>query len=104
MTTLPRGYDEWRTRSPDDQYAMDYPEEFRRGVYTVTVVRMIEAKVDIEVEASSVADAMADALSQAKGIPFDKWTLDQDDMDTPDVEGPPERDPDAAREDRDDDR
>lgn len=97
---MPAGYDAWKTRSPEDEYAMNHPEKFRRGVYTVTVTRTIEAQIEIEVEASSEADAIDDALVKAKEIPLSNWDLDQDDYDTPNVDGPPERDPDDARDER----
>jgi hypothetical protein len=97
MTGLPRGYDEWKTRSPDDQYAIDHPN--RRGKYTVAVTRTVEATITIEVEASSEDDAITDAIIEAKTIPLTvgQWIIDQDDYDATDVEGPPERDPDDAR-------
>ena len=69
--------------------------EGRRGVYTVTIVRTSETI--IEIEAGSEEDARFDAVIAAKALPADKW---EDEFDTTDVEGPPERDPDEERESR----
>lgn len=96
-----RGYDEWKTRSPGDQYAIDHPEKFRRGKYRVTVTRMLNVETVVEVEASSEEDARFDAVIAARELAADKWTGD-DDYDTTDVEGPPEPDPDDARDDMQD--
>ena len=60
----------------------------RRGVYTVTIVRTSETT--IEIEAGSEEDARFDAVIAAKALPADKW---EDEFDTTEVEGPPERDP-----------
>ena len=98
------GYDEWKLRSPDDDYAMRHPEKYRRGVYTVTVIRRMVATIEVEIEAGSEEDARFDAVIKARGIPLDKWDLadsmNDDEFDTGDVEGPPERDPDDARDER----
>jgi hypothetical protein len=94
------GYDAWKTRSPEDQYAMDHPEKFRRGIYRVKVERTITAVVTVEIESYSEEDAIFDAIIDAKTIPLDKWNVDQDDYDTFGVECPSERDPDEEREDR----
>ena len=67
----------------------------RRGVYTVTIVRTSETT--IEIEAGSEEDARFDAVIAAKALPADKW---EDEFDTTEVEGPPERDPDDARDAR----
>jgi hypothetical protein len=93
-------YDDYKLESPEDEYARKHPEKHRRGVYTVTVERTITATITVEVEASSEEDARFDAVIAAKEIPLDKWEFDQDDCDTTNVEGPPERDPDDARDDR----
>lgn len=95
------GYDSWKTESPEDEYARRHPRQ-RRGVYTVKVTRTVEATITIDIEASSEENACFDAVLEAKTIPLSvgQWIVDQDDYDTTDVEGPPERDPDDAREDR----
>jgi hypothetical protein len=98
-----RGYDSWKTRSPDDEYADNHPEKFRRGVYTVKVTRTLTYETTVEVEASSEEDARFDAVIAAKAIPGAKWTgigWGDDDYDTTDVEGPPSQDPDDARDER----
>jgi hypothetical protein len=92
-----RGYDAWKTRLPDD-----HPEKFRRGKYSVYVERTVVAQIRIEVEASCESDAITDAINEAKTIPLDKWELDQNDYDTSDVFGPPERDPDDMRDEMQD--
>ena len=69
--------------------------EGRRGVYTVTIVRTSETT--IEIEAGSEEDARFDAVIAAKALPADKW---EDEFDTTEVEGPPERDPDEERDAR----
>ena len=69
--------------------------EGRRGTYTVTIVRTSETT--IEIEAGSEEDARFDAVIAAKALPADKW---EDEFDTTEVEGPPERDPDDARDAR----
>jgi hypothetical protein len=96
-----RGYDSWKTRSPDDQYAIDHPEKFRRGVYRVVVTRTVTAETTVEVEAASEEDARFDAVVVAKDLPLNTdWRIEQDDYDTTDVDGPPERDPDEERDER----
>jgi hypothetical protein len=69
--------------------------EGRRGTYTVTIVRTSETT--IEIEAGSEEDARFDAMIAAKALPADKW---EDEFDTTEVEGPPEEDPDDARDAR----
>ena len=69
--------------------------EGRRGTYTVTIVRTSETT--IEIEAGSEEDARFDAVIAAKALPADKW---EDEFDTTEVEGPPERDPDEERDAR----
>ena len=71
-----------------------------RGVYRVRVNNTIEAHTWIEVEASSKEDAEHDAMIVARKTPMHEWLFDQDDMDVEDVEGPPEPDPDDARDAR----
>jgi hypothetical protein len=89
-------YDEWKLETPEDEYYRKHGSP-RRGVYRVKVTREIFAETWIEVEASSEEDALFDAVIEAKKIPFAQWELAQDDYDTNDVDGPPERDPDDAR-------
>jgi hypothetical protein len=72
----------------------------RRGVYRVRVTNRIESQLWVEVEASSREDAEHDALVEARKTPIHRWTVDADDMDVEDVEGPPERDPDDERDSR----
>jgi hypothetical protein len=95
-----RGYDAWKTRSPDDEYAMDHPEKYRRGKYVVYVERTVTAQIRIEVDASSESDAIDDAIVEAKSIPLAQWVVDQDDYEAGEILGPPERDPDDARDER----
>lgn len=92
-------YDDWKLRSPDDQYAIDHPEKHRRSKYVVYVERTITAQIRIEVDAGSEDDAIDDAIVEAKSIPLDKWVVNQDDCEAVEVLGPPERDPDDARDD-----
>jgi len=87
-----RGYDEWKTRTPEDDYARRHPEKFRRGKYKVIITREISASIEIEVEASSQDDAEMDAVAEAHAIPLDKWRVGQDDLSVDEVLGPPERD------------
>jgi hypothetical protein len=95
-------YDDCKLESAEDEYARQHPEWFRRGV---AVTRMTTAEITVEVEASSEEDARFDAVIAAKGAPFGKWMLDEDDCDTTDIE-PSDRspggDPDAARDDMQD--
>jgi hypothetical protein len=87
-------YDEWKLETPEDEYARKHPEKFRRGVYTVIVTRT--STTTVEIEAGSEEDARVDAVIAAKSVPEAQW---ESDYDTDDVEGPPERDPDDARDD-----
>jgi hypothetical protein len=67
----------------------------RRGVYTVTIVKTIELVV--EVDESSEADAEHDAKIIADATPLRDWIVSDEDVS---VEGPPEPDPDDARDAR----
>ena len=88
-------YDDWKLETPEDEAYRKSGRGPRRGVYTVTVTRT--STTTVEVEAGSEEDARFDAVIAAKSIPEARW---ESDYDTDDVEGPPERDPDDARDER----
>ena len=70
-------------------------KEGRRGVYTVTIVRTIEAT--IEIEASSENDAEQDARLALDHTPFKGWKVTDEDISS---EDPREQDPDDERDAR----
>jgi hypothetical protein len=90
-------YDDYKLETPEDEYARKHPSKRRRGVYRVTVERTITATITVDVEASSEEDANWDGFVKAKSISLDNWTIDQDDLETIEVDG---RDPDDARDER----
>ena len=59
-----------------------------RGVYRVLVHNTIEAHAWIEVEASSMDDAVHDALIAARKKPMHEWLFEDDDMIVEEVEPP----------------
>ena len=97
---IPQTYDDWKTESPEDEYARMHPGR-RGGKYVVYVERTVTAQIRIEVDASSESDAIDDAIIEAKATPLAHWIVDQDDYEAGEIIGPPERDPDDARDERD---
>jgi hypothetical protein len=93
-------YDEWRLETPEDEAYRKSGRGPRRGVYTVTVRRTTVEYTTVEVQASSEDDARSDAETEAQFVKLSAWTSDDAEYEATDVEGPPERDPDDARDER----
>ena len=90
-------YDDWKLETPEDEHHRIHGAP-KRGVYTVTVTRTVYQRLVVEVQAGSEEDARFDAVIEAKRL-GDWQESDEPDYDVEDVEGPPERDPDDARDD-----
>lgn len=96
-------YDDWKLETPEDEAYRKSGRGPRRGVYSVTVTRTLTAEITLEVEAWSEQDAKFDGVllaSKTNLHNWDTWTIHQDDYEVESIEGPPERDPDDARDDR----